>query len=47
MLLCSTDLTADSFPKEVTEANCLFWKGLDKEGRKICKFAYVITVYKW
>lgn len=32
------DLTADSFPKEVTEANCLFWKGLDKEGRKILHF---------
>ena len=29
------DLTVDAFPKEVVDANCIFWKGVDKEGHKI------------
>lgn len=39
-----TDLKPESFPEEIADRNVLYWRGVDKENRKICEcWKFIIT----
>ena len=48
--LSLSDLTIDSFPKELMERNVIYWHGTNKNGNKIRKYHSVcwnLLDFKW